>query len=135
MHARAYLVSLLISVLFLGLDIVNNRMNAAGRSLFLSATSGKQFDPDDRSWFDEGMAVISDLPTASTALNLIVEQGEGTSGAPIPGGGQSHYEIFKELLNGNLDCYDVVENINPDNYKQEKFYPVSSFSFSIEDAS
>ncbi|KAG8908748.1 hypothetical protein FRB99_002986 [Tulasnella sp. 403] len=111
-----------------GLAILVRRMDAAGRRLFLPSTFLRQFNTHDGSWADSDMVVITDAQVADDALKLVIEQGEGatSSGKKISSGIQSHFEIFKELFelskDGEVPCYDVVENIDPTKYTAEKFH-------------
>ncbi|KAG8908750.1 hypothetical protein FRB99_002988 [Tulasnella sp. 403] len=111
-----------------GITIVFERMNKLRQNLFLPNTFSRQFNTDDGSWADGNMTVISDLPVALVAFDVIIEQGEGASseGDNIPTGIHSHYEVFRELLKesgeGEVTCWDVVTNIDSSNYTDEAFY-------------
>jgi hypothetical protein len=101
-------------------------MKQQGKELFDPNMVSKQFQTADGSWYDDGMTVIDSLQNAEDALNIIIEQGEGSTGdVSIPNTIQSHYDVFKELYDKHpLDCYPVVENPITDNFKTEKIYKV-----------
>ncbi|KAG8990268.1 hypothetical protein FRB90_001837 [Tulasnella sp. 427] len=106
-----------------GLNVLDRRAKEEGYILWQKPTFPKQFQTADGSWYDGDMQVITDLKVAKRALDVIILQGEGATGETITSGIQSHYQVFKELYEEHpLDCYPVEENINPDNYKEEKFY-------------
>lgn len=101
-------------------------MTAAGSKLFLAETTPKQFNDTDGSWYEGNMKVITSLEEAESALEVIIEQGEGaTINTP-----NSHYQIFKALWeNYAYQTYNVVENPQSDTYKSEKFYGVRAPPF------
>jgi len=95
-----------------GLSIVDPMMPPVRRVLFWKTTT--QLDSD---MYPGGeMIVVKNLEDAIKALKTIVDQGEGNDG---DGG---HYKIFQQMSESNLDCYDVLENIDSANHKTEKFY-------------
>jgi hypothetical protein len=56
----------------------------------------------DRDWFPaDQLFPIRDVTTAATALELVVEEGEGTSSSPLDREGEpAHYYRFAELVHG-----------------------------------
>ncbi|TFK70432.1 hypothetical protein BDN72DRAFT_896439 [Pluteus cervinus] len=113
-----------------GITTLDDRMKKAGRELFLEPTFVKQYkggpksDPEtDGSWHGTELTIIKNLQDATTALELIITQGEGSS--PVNGAspGDSHYHTFKSIYDKyNLEVNNVQRNINPDDYKTEKIY-------------
>ncbi|KAG8993010.1 hypothetical protein FRB90_000815 [Tulasnella sp. 427] len=114
-----------------GLKTLDERYQEAKRPLFLPDTVSKQLQTDDGSWYDNDMTVITDFNTAQKALEIIIEQGEGNpgEGRDPPSGIGSHYSIFTKLHEkGDLDTYDVVNNIVAEDYTEETFYDVLKMS-------
>lgn len=113
----------MIQLRLTGLQILSDQHS----DLFKPDCVAKQFQTSDGSWYDDLMVAISDKTSAVDALTLVIEQGEGTSGKkiPIPYTFQSHFEIFDELSNQRILCYDVVQNPKTENLKNETVYPVS----------
>ncbi|KAG8908754.1 hypothetical protein FRB99_002992 [Tulasnella sp. 403] len=111
-----------------GVATLSQRMDDAGRRLFLPSTFPRQFNTQDGSWSDSDMAVITSASVAEAAMEVIIEQGEGATskGDNIPSGIQSHYEVFRDLHHlseeGKVPYHNVVENIDPSNYTEEKFH-------------
>lgn len=57
----------------------------------------------DRQWFPaDELFEITDIDTATRAINIIVDQGEGTSKSPFEHGGDepAHYYRFEEIVEG-----------------------------------
>lgn len=116
-----------------GLEVVSERCDEEDRKLFLQGTFAKQLQTADGSWYDGDMAVITDLGAAKKALEIIKTQGEGSKKGETPTSGiESHYDVFKDLHDNHpLDCYDVVKNINPEDYEGELFHGVSGSTILI----
>jgi hypothetical protein len=79
-----------------------------------------------------GSIVVTDLPTAITAIDTIVIQGEGSPG-PYDDPDKlekDHYDVFLDLKNGDSswDVYPVVENPATSDYQEldKRIYQVSS---------
>ncbi|KAG8944495.1 hypothetical protein FRC04_001717 [Tulasnella sp. 424] len=122
-----------------GLDVISKRCDGEKRELFHKSTFAKQLQTADGSWYDGDMAVITDLAAATKALDIIKTQGEGAKKGETPTSGiESHYEVFKDLHdNHSLDCYDIVKNINPEDYEEELFHGLmkasdAAFSYLLE---
>ncbi|KAI0684995.1 ferritin-like-domain-containing protein [Cytidiella melzeri] len=112
-----------------GLRILNERFNKAGRQLFQPHTFTKQFQTADGSWYDPDMAVITDIDVATSALHIIITQGEGATGEDISSGIWSHYQVFKTLHDQHeLDCYNIVENPVTSEFEGLKIHPVMVLS-------
>ncbi|KAG8856460.1 hypothetical protein FRB96_006426 [Tulasnella sp. 330] len=97
---------------------LDKEYKSRGESIFNPDTIGKQFQTADGSWYDEDMTVIRDIESAKTALTLIIEQGEGSTGKAIKNTIQSHFEVFKELHELDLDCYPVVTNPSTEEFAE-----------------
>ncbi|CAE6429832.1 unnamed protein product, partial [Rhizoctonia solani] len=87
-------------------------------------------DSEKRQWsggFGGELTPISDLETAKSKLDLIIQQGEG---GPRPSGsaeyqGDSHYEVFKRLKEQKLKVHNLVPNPRTKHFeKKEHSYPV-----------
>ncbi|KAG8986921.1 hypothetical protein FRB90_003693 [Tulasnella sp. 427] len=118
-----------------GLITLDSRASTEGQVLWQTATSPRQFQDADGSWLGpDSMTAITNIDSAKTALNLIIVQGEGNPGGPSPDGVPSHYEVFKELYEATnpVNCWPVVQDIDPDQLKSETFYPYSYLLLSIE---
>lgn len=113
--------------------MISKRCDGEKRELFHKNTFAKQLQTADGSWYDGDMAVITDLAAATKALDIIKTQGEGAKKGETPTSGiESHYEVFKDLHdNHSLDCYDIVKNINPEDYEGELFHGVSGSTILI----
>ncbi|UOD30130.1 ferritin-like protein [Massilia violaceinigra] len=89
-----------------------------------SNTPRNQVGPD----LFTGSIVVTDLKSAQAAINLIVEQGEGTSTSPeeAGGGGFAHYYRFMQIRKGHA----LVKNpgVNP----PQKRYSYSGAPISID---
>ncbi|KAG8908752.1 hypothetical protein FRB99_002990 [Tulasnella sp. 403] len=111
-----------------GVAVLSRRIEEAGGNLFIPSTFCRQFGPQDGKLTKEPYVVVTNATTADAAMELIIEQGEGTgsSGREIPGGMQSHHEVFTELYSlsqeGEVPYHDIVENIDASNYAEEKFH-------------
>jgi len=93
-------------------------LNFLGASLFQETSADKQLD---KTAFKK-LFPITDPRSALRAVKTIVEQGEGSSQFESDG---SHWAYFKKIHDGpDLDCYNVVENIDSKNYTNNTFYPV-----------
>jgi hypothetical protein len=62
-----------------------------------------------------GSVVVADVATAQEAINIIIEQGEGTSISPkeVVGGGYAHYYRFMQIRKGHM-LAAVSPNLPPD---------------------
>ena len=103
-------------------------MEAANRTLFLKDTLTKQLNARDGSWDNDDMTPIGDWDSASQALELIIDQGEGTTGDHE----HSHYNVFAQIVADQLEYYDVVENIDSKDYEHETFHKVRLHLLGIE---
>jgi Ferritin-like len=100
-------------------------MDAEKRQLFLKDTLTKQLNARDGSWDNDDMTPIGDLTSALSALELIIDQGEGTDGTHK----HCHFQVFRDIAKkyfpnspGNPDLlqyYDVMENIDAKDYKDQ----------------
>ncbi|KAF8201995.1 ferritin-like-domain-containing protein [Mycena galopus ATCC 62051] len=94
-----------------GLRILNQKFEEEGKQLFLTHTCAKQFQTADGSWYDDDMMIIDSIQSAEVALNIVIQQGEGSTGEPVKNTVQSHYQVFTELVEEHpLNCWDVIEN-------------------------
>jgi hypothetical protein len=66
-------------------------------------------------WFPSGeLFPITGVSSATRAIDLIIEQGEGTSTTPVDVGGQfAHYYRFSQIAEG---CHLVVNESHPNGY-------------------
>jgi hypothetical protein len=78
---------------------IKERIVALGDSVFVPGPRN-QIGPDQ---MDQAV-VVTDVATASQAIDTIIEQGEGTSTAPleIVGTGYAHFYRFSEIAEGGL---------------------------------
>lgn len=77
--------------------------------LFDASTKKQQFVPEDGIYRDEGLHSITNLEQALTALQLIVEQGEGSTGTGNLDT-QSHFQIFQSLATQDIPYIRTVTN-------------------------
>ncbi|CAE6476664.1 unnamed protein product [Rhizoctonia solani] len=79
-------------------------------ALFDPSTFDIQFAKEE--FFDDDMTQIESLDSAMKAINLIVEQGEGSEVAEQTSDAESksHWAIFKRLQDVKIPHYDVVED-------------------------
>lgn len=69
-------------------------------------------------FYDREMVVVKDLDTALHAMDIIVDQGEGSVGVE-----DSHYRVFLELYRNRdmWECWPVEKNPHTSNYKPDSF--------------
>ena len=88
--------------------------------LFKKETAAKQLDETAF----KGLVTVTELGVAMRALETIIEQGEGS---PVRKD-DNHFALFKKIYDDYderpLKYHDVKENINSDDYKDQKFHPV-----------
>ncbi|GJJ10940.1 hypothetical protein Clacol_005169 [Clathrus columnatus] len=89
----------------------------------------KQLQYGDGSWYNDEMVVVKDLNSALKALDIIIDQGEGSQreppvratgslDPPAPFGVKSQFEIFEDIYKGPpLDYYEVFENPKTESFK------------------
>ncbi|CAE7153234.1 unnamed protein product [Rhizoctonia solani] len=94
-----------------GIKTVHDQMAKEGKALFDPQYTDRQFTPDDGSYGDE-MTQIKTLDDALNAMELIIEQGEGTqvTTPAAPGQETSHWQIFQSLLGADIPHYDTVQD-------------------------
>ena len=71
-------------------------------------------------FYGDQMVVVKDLDTAMQALDIIVDQGEGSTGVD-----DSHYRMFLDLYRNRdmWECWPVAKNPTRLGYEQKrKFY-------------
>lgn len=72
------------------------------------------------------MAIITNIDDATSALKIVITQGEGAMpGEPVTSGILSHYQVFETLHEHELDCYDIVEDPVTSEFQGLKVHPVS----------
>jgi hypothetical protein len=110
----------------LGLETLSDTLE---EELFDPSSVTKQFQTADGSWYDGDMTAINNIDTARAALTVVIEQGEGSTGAPVKNTIQSHYQVFRELQkNPELDCYPVVVNPVTSKYEGKPIYKVKCWT-------
>lgn len=77
-----------------------------------------QIGPDQM----DGSIVVTDVATASQAIETIIEQGEGTRAAPLEvvGTGYAHYYRFSEIAKGGLLVPDP--DAGPDTPPEQRYF-------------
>ena len=62
--------------------------------------------------------VVSNVATAQQAIQIIIDQGEGTSSAPeeVTGGGVAHYYRFRQILEGHYLVVTSAPGVTPVTY-------------------
>jgi hypothetical protein len=98
-----------------------------GDAIFHSDSFTRQFHSADGSWYDEDMTVVRDLDSAETALNVVIDQGEGNMNRPVQNTVQTHYQVFTELQDQTkhpLVCYPVLENPKTSKFSNTDIYKV-----------
>lgn len=89
-----------------------------GDGLFQRAPLARQFRPGDGS--HRQMISINSLESARRAMKLIIDQGEGSSGA------DGHYQIFQRLRDAGVPHHNVVENPETESFRDKPFYKVNT---------
>lgn len=113
------------------------QVSAAHPNLFDPNTASKQFRKDDGSWDNDDMTVITNLESAEAAMNVIVEQGEGSlgvghDGTPLE---ESHYQFFKSLYEefdggkSPFETYSLIEEPNAENFVGQKIHSVRTIRY------
>jgi len=84
-------------------DAIKQAIEKAGQSIF---TGRKEYQVT-QAFFDSPhvkIVEVTDVASANTAIDLILEQGEGTSHSPlddlVPGGELAHYYRYAEIVKG-----------------------------------
>lgn len=90
-------------------------------------TPGKLFHPDTvtrqfapglgyqaRAHNSGGSVLVTDLASSLAALEVIIDQGEGSENTPRPKDSPDHYTIFKELKDGDQTWETLPVATNPD---------------------
>ncbi|CAE7234188.1 unnamed protein product [Rhizoctonia solani] len=95
-----------------GIKIIQDEMEKEGKALFDPQYTNRQFTDDDGAYPDGGMTQIKTLKDALDAMELIIEQGEGTqvTTPAAPGEETSHWQIFQALLGTDIPHYDTVQD-------------------------
>ncbi|KAJ8456662.1 hypothetical protein ONZ45_g18632 [Pleurotus djamor] len=97
------------------------------------ASAKFQFSSDDGIYFDEksgGVVQVVDLKSAVDALEIIVEQGEGTNGQPVDRDPNelAHFFKFLTLLSKQPTTVNTVSNPITSDYKDPKIAAVAGLS-------
>ncbi|MDQ3742217.1 MAG: ferritin-like protein [Actinomycetota bacterium] len=71
---------------------------------------------------------VRDADSAKAAIDLIVEQGEGTTTSPLGGDGFAHYYRFAEIANGRR----LVPNPHPDPHDPDSDYSYSGEPLTLD---
>lgn len=89
--------------------------------MFDQSSLGRQYTTGDGLWGNsEQLRQIGDWKTADDSLELIIEQGEGNTGT-----NPSHFRVFSDMSEKDLDVWDLVEDPETSKFQREKVYPVS----------
>jgi len=100
-----------------------------GDALFQANPVSWQFSPDDGVYYEDGLTTITSLNDANAALNLIIEQGEGSTGQNP--NIKSHWQTFQELKQRDINYYPLVmDPKTPDYEGQEIQKPMLAFDAS-----
>lgn len=95
-------------------------LHEAKVELFDQNSGRRQFTKDDTPHFNGDVDVILDKDKALDRLEFIVRQGEGGPSAQGSGAEKSHFEVFKEISQKNLDVYNLASNPQTDQFKGQE---------------
>ncbi|KAF8597163.1 hypothetical protein BDV93DRAFT_610515 [Ceratobasidium sp. AG-I] len=98
-------------------------------ALFQHNPVSQQFSEDDGVYYETGLITIASLANANTALDLIIDQGEGSTG--LNTNITSHWDLFKLLRDREIDHYPLVmDPKTPDYHGKEIQKPMLAFDAS-----
>ncbi len=86
---------------------IKDKLRALGDGIFKHPSNPQVVD---NTWFpNDQMFPVTDFPSACKAINVIVEQGEGTRTSPLdsPGGEPAHYYRLAQIVYGRLLVKDA----------------------------